>query len=148
VIRRTAPPDHKAIGGVVLAVVVAALAVGVERAAACSCSNESPRRLLARADAAFVGRLAAKKPLPGYEALYTFRVEQVVKGRLPKTVTVRSGLTGDACGLEVKVGGRTGLLLYRVRRRWQSNLCLQLTPAALRAAAHGRRTASVACDAP
>jgi len=129
--------------------VLAALAAGVERAAACSCYPAvDPRRALARADAAFVGRLVAKKPLPKFMALYTFRVEQVYKGRLGRTVTVLSGSSPDGCGFEVKVGGRTGLLLYRVKRQWRSYLCSELQPATLRAAAHGRRAAAVHCGAP
>jgi hypothetical protein len=112
------------------AVVLAAPA----EASACSCIQwGKPKAEIARADGAFVGVYLGRRPLnpprPPYSSLapylYKFRVERRLKGTLGKTVEVLSPRDGASCGLEVVRGRRVGLLLFRVKGRWESNLCSQ-----------------------
>ena len=137
----------------VVAGVVAVL--GAAPCAACSCAPRDPREMLTSADAAFVGVLVKKEiknpPLrsSAEPAIYTFRVEEEVKGRLGDTIDVESAVHGASCGLEVEVGQRTGVIVARRRGVWTSNMCSQLSPAELRAAArplprpNGRGAAAV-----
>jgi hypothetical protein len=123
-----------------LAVVVAAVAAGfvaVERATACSCVPwGNPRVELARADGAFVGIYLRRRPLrpPGAVTssadtyVYVFRVTRRVKGRMARTIEVRSPRDGASCGLEVRRGQRVALLVDRRNRAWHSNLCSQRPP--------------------
>jgi hypothetical protein len=88
---------------------------------------------LARANGAFVGVYLGRRPLnppaPTHSSadpyLYKFRVERRLKGTFGKTVEVLSARDGASCGLEVVRGQRVGLLLRRVKGRWESNLCSQ-----------------------
>jgi archaeosine-15-forming tRNA-guanine transglycosylase len=125
-----------------LSVVALGLVVGVDRSLACSCALGDPRSTLASTDAAFIGTLVARtEPEPGPirssadPVTLTFRVEEVVKGGLGGTVDVETASSGASCGLEVEIGGRTGLFLLRREGKWTSNLCLQIAPRDLRAAA-------------
>ncbi|MGH2783728.1 MAG: hypothetical protein ACRDJ1_00520, partial [Actinomycetota bacterium] len=106
----------------------------------CSCAPGDPRSSLAQADGAFVGRLESREsPTPspggtfssGQPVTYTFVVERSVKGDLGKRVNVESAAYGASCGLEVRVGERTGLFLYRDDGQWKSGLCSQIEPEAL-----------------
>ena len=136
-----------------LAVLLAAALPLAVASAASACSYAVPpdltraeldRQLLRGSDAAFVGRLVAIVPLgeagaqPPGRGAYLFRIAQKVKGDLPfRWVVVRATIGGSACGLEVRIGDRTGLMLDRTRRGWTSHLLLQLSPRQLiRAAAH------------
>ncbi len=121
--------------------VATVLAARVEPAAACSCAGIDPRAALARADAAFVGVLVDKRlkspPLRSTAdaAVYTFRVETAIKGRLPARIEVESAESGASCGLEAEPGVPIGLFLDRRGGVWRSSLCLQISPAELRRAA-------------
>lgn len=108
--------------------------VAPAEASACSCVPwGKPRVELARANGAFVGVYLGRRPLnppgPTYSSAdryrYKFRVERRLKGRFGKTVEVLSARDGASCGLEVVRGQRVGLLLRRVKGRWESNLCSQ-----------------------
>ena len=115
--------------------VLAALAGRVEPAYACSCAPLDPRSALAASDGAFVGTYLERRERGGGRADYVFRVERALKGALGGTVVVESADNGAACGLEVEVGRRIGLVLDRVGGTWTSNLCWQIEPNALLAAA-------------
>jgi hypothetical protein len=97
------------------------------------------------ADAAFVGRPIAVVPLNGDEAqatraIYVFLVERSLKRRLPKLVHVYAAIGGNLCGLQLRRGDRTGLMLDRRRGRWTSELIHQVAPRDLiRAARRVRR---------
>jgi hypothetical protein len=120
-----------------IALVLAALAatlVLAGEALACSCAPFDPRDALEGSDGAFVGTLL-ERVVEGEEALHTFRVEEAVKGDLGDTVVVRSHRDGATCGLEVPVGERVGLFLQRAGAGWESNLCQQIHPDELLAAA-------------
>jgi hypothetical protein len=61
---------------------------------------------------------------------YLFRVEQVYKGdEIDNRVEVVTAANGAACGLELAVGQRVGLLLTREGDVWQSSACSQVDPA-------------------
>ena len=90
--------------------------------------------MLQRSDGAFVGTLI-ERVVEGEEAIHTFRVEQAVKGAIGETVVVRSHRDGATCGLEVPLGARVGLFLEREGPNWRSNLCQQVDPDDLLAAA-------------
>jgi hypothetical protein len=125
-----------------LSVFVAAVAlVAPGQASACSCIQwGKPRAELARANGAFVGFFLSRRPLrpPGTTTssldpyVYTFRVERRLKGTFGKRVEVLSPRDGASCGLEVVRGQRVGLLLRRVKGRWESNLCSQRSAAFFR----------------
>ena len=118
-----------------LVTAAAALAATAAVAHACSCAPPEPRRLLAEADGAFVGRLEERRELGNGRALFTFRVERSVKGRLGATVDVETSVSGASCGIETTVGSRIGLFLERRDARWTSSLCWQLDADELLAAA-------------
>jgi len=116
------------------------LALRVEPASACSCAGGDPRMALAGADAAFVGVYLDRRPAPGSggglgSSIYSFRVQEVVKGSLDQQVDVVSSSSGASCGIEATPGQILGLLLYRSSGVWTSNLCRQMSPARLRDAA-------------
>ena len=57
---------------------------------------------------------------------FRFKVEQVVKGDLGPQIDVLSRPSPAACGIELAVGQRTGLLLQRSGDTWRSSLCQQV----------------------
>lgn len=118
----------------VLVVLAAALAVTVEPGRACSCVPPDPWDYLKRADGAFVGKLV-RRETDGNNAVLTFEVEQAVKGRIGGTVKVVTASNGAACGIEAPIGTRVGLFLAREGGRWVGNLCWQVSPEHLLAAA-------------
>jgi hypothetical protein len=97
-----------------------------------------PRDSLKAADGAFIGTMLSHTPDPGdggQTSTYTFSVQEEFKGEFGGTVDVRSATNGASCGLEVPIGGATGLFLNLVDGAWHSNLCQQIAPEDLRAAA-------------
>lgn len=113
------------IRGVVLATVALALAGD---ALACSCAPVDLVRDLPKADGAFVGTLLERR-VSGDWATLRFRVEQVYKGEIQNRVEVETARDGAACGVELAVGERTGLLLDRDGGAWRSSLCSQVDAA-------------------
>jgi hypothetical protein len=125
---------------IVIGAAAAAFCLAVESAQACSCVRPDVPVLLAQADAAFVGTLVSRRPVsppgPGPTLstdpdIFTFRVDESVKGGLSGEVEVRSARSGASCGLEVGVGQQAGLFLRRDGNTWHSNLCWQVAPSAL-----------------
>ena len=121
---------------VALAAVAAFTGPRAEVAAACSCAAVVPSHDLGKYDGAFVGTVVSRRvthpnaPLLSSTdpALWTFDVEQVVKGDLPNRLVVRTAASGASCGLEVKEGERVGLLLTLERGTYTSGLCSQTDP--------------------
>ena len=99
-------------------------------AAACTCAPVNLERDLPRADGAVVGSVLERR-VEGDRAVYLFRVEQVYKGDISNRVEVETAASGAACGLELGVGDRTGLLLQREGGAWTSSLCSQVDPSDL-----------------
>ncbi len=98
-------------------------------ALACSCAPVDLVRDLPEADGAFVGTVLGASPR-GNLAVYRFRVEQVYKGEIENRVEVVSTRGSAACGLELSIGDRTGLLLQRDGEMWRSSVCSQVDAAA------------------
>jgi hypothetical protein len=99
-------------------------------AAACTCAPVNLERDLPRADGAVVGSVLERR-VDGDRVVYLFRVEQVYKGDISNRVEVDTAASGAACGLELGVGDRTGLLLTREGETWSSGLCSQVDPSDL-----------------
>lgn len=122
-------------GWLLLAFTVAALAVPVSTAGACSCVGGDPRAALSRADAAFVGTVISRREVPGAgwprAVEYVFAVETSYKGALGDTVAVRTSDNEASCGLSLRDGERTGLLLREQGRGWSAGLCDVMDPADL-----------------
>jgi hypothetical protein len=100
--------------------------------------NELDRLLLRASDGAFIGRLVAvvpsRSPSPG--GRYLFRIERRVKGRFPLDWTVvNARIGGNLCGISLRPGDRTGLMVRRRRGAWRADLLSQLTPRQLLRAA-------------
>jgi hypothetical protein len=113
---------------VVVAIAALSLAFAAD-AFACSCLRVDLIRDLPRADGAFVGTVLERK-VERQKAVYLFRVEQVYKGEIENRIEVVTPANGAACGLEVAVGQRIGLLLTRADGEWRSGLCSQVDPSA------------------
>ena len=96
---------------VVVAVAALSLALAAD-AFACSCLRVDLIRDLPRADGAFIGTVLERR-VERQTAIYLFRVEQVYKGDIENRVEVVSAANGAACGLELQVDQRMGLLLTR-----------------------------------
>ena len=119
---------------VALAVTLSVFAFADGPAHACSCAIGDPRDALHASDAAFVGALVSKD-VNDQTAIYTFSVETSVKGDLGDSVDVESAAYGAACGFEVRVGRRIGILLrLQGDGDWAGGLCTQIDPDVLVAA--------------
>lgn len=125
-------------------ILVSMLAIGLAVVAfpfparACSCA--APFDLTEAIDnheAAFVGTLVEKRDIGGGESMYTFEVEEWVKGDLGAAIEVRSASDGAGCGFEFFGGERIGAFLRMERGHLTGGLCSQVDPDALLSAAHG-----------
>jgi hypothetical protein len=105
-----------------------ALAVAGD-AVACTCAPVDLARDLPRADGAFVGTVLERHETEASVSML-FRVEQVYEGDISNRVEVETSRDGAACGLELPVGERVGLLLDRDGDLWRSSLCSRVDPAA------------------
>ena len=99
---------------------------GGDEASACSCYALQPAEAVAEFDAAFVGRMV-DRPTSGMpfteEAEYRFEVDEWVKGGLGSDLVVFAPNQGSACGFEVPLGERVGVLLTVVNGKAKGNLC-------------------------
>jgi hypothetical protein len=95
---------------------------------ACSCRPVDLQRDLPTADGAIVGTVL-ERSVSGQTATYRFRVEQIYRGDVESRAEVVTPAGGAACGLELAVGDRVGLLLTRDGNVWRSGLCSQVDPA-------------------
>jgi hypothetical protein len=110
-----------------VAVILLSLVAAAE-AYACTCRPVDLERDLPTADGAMIGTVLERR-VSGDTATYRFRVEQVYKGDVENRAEVVSAAGGAACGLELAVGQRVGLLLTRDGDVWQSSVCSQVDPA-------------------
>lgn len=97
-------------------------------ALACTCLPVDLERDLPRADGAVIGSVL-ERTLGAEENRFLLRVEQVYKGDITNRVEVVTAANSAACGLELAVGERVGLLLDRVGGEWTSGLCSVVEPA-------------------
>ena len=119
-------------------------------ASACTCARVPEAERLKDADAAFTGTLVSRRaldsPAPGGlqssgdPFVHRYRVNRRYKGRLGRTVWVRTVRSEATCGLPVK--RRISLYLTRVDGHWESGLCAVTNRRALRAAASSFTTLS------
>lgn len=103
------------------------LAVAAQ-AYACSCRPVDLERDLPTADGAIIGTVL-ERSVSGQTATYRFRVEQIYRGDVEDRPEVLTPVGGAACGLELAVGDRVGLLLTRDGDVWRSGLCSLVDPA-------------------
>ena len=83
---------------------------------ACSCVPRTPKELLRRADAAFVGRVVAEQQIEPTTTVQTFAVEGVFKGALAASVNVTEPIGsggGSTCGIAYPRDTRVAVVLYR-----------------------------------
>jgi hypothetical protein len=113
------------------AVGVAAMLGITASASACTCLPVNLERDLPRADGAFVGTVLGATLRGEAQIVYRFRVEQVYKGDIDNRIDVVSASDSGACGLELPVGERAGLLLERDGDVWRGSLCGQVDPSEL-----------------
>lgn len=121
-----------------LAVAITWVPWSVQPAAACTCAQRDPVTMLNEADAAFVGRpIAQEIPNDGPvissadPVVYTFEVEQAVKGDMGDQVQVHSLRYGMSCGLEFfsPERNRSGILLsLNEDGSYSSGLCSMVDP--------------------
>ncbi|MHA7963185.1 hypothetical protein ACX93W_03495 [Paenibacillus sp. CAU 1782] len=98
----------------IIAVAIGILAAPPERASACSCVvNGSVQETLANHDAVFEGIVTGKKrPSTIFSSssadpvTWTFRVNEVWKGKVTSTLSVTSAESGASCGFEFEEGKR------------------------------------------
>lgn len=122
-----------------LLLVVALLAVALP-AGACSCAMGDPRDMLDGSDGAIVGTYVSRRPADPSEefgeTIYTFEVDEEVKGHFDETLDVHSGSDGASCGFEIEPGTTIGMFLYlNEAGEWGSGLCSTISPRGLRDAA-------------
>ena len=105
-----------------------------------------PRAVVAGADAAFIGTLAAVRPKDppapssgppyivssGAPHIFTFVVEEPIKGDLGERVDVVSARGGASCGLDGTIGRRGAYLLSRRNGEWGLSAVGEVSPELLR----------------
>ena len=109
-----------------VALAVLWLAAAAE-AYACTCAPVDLERDLPQADGAIIGTVLERRTT-GASVLLLFRVEQVYKGDIDNRIEVVTARDGAACGIELGVEERTGLLLERDGELWRAGLCSQVDP--------------------
>jgi hypothetical protein len=89
----------------------AAVLAFVPSAGACVLAEAplTPAQKVMASGAAFTGRVAKAEPAPGGGALMTIAVDRVLKGRVPSTVRLTSGMT--SCSRVYGAGTRIGVAL-------------------------------------
>lgn len=118
-------------------VCIAGLVAGPAQAAACSCARPDVREQLDASDAAFVGRLVRVTDEGTDQALYRFRIDQIVKGEFDDNeVVVRAARDEAQCGLRrTEPDLAVGVFLTGGDGEWSSSLCAQTDAAVLLAGA-------------
>jgi len=98
-------------------------------ASACSCAELDPTTALGEYPAAFVGTLVDVDGQlgavfnSGADTVYRFEVETWVKGDLGPVVEIHSAADGGACGIEVGIGNRAGIMVRVQDGEYHSSLC-------------------------
>jgi hypothetical protein len=124
---------------ILMGMVLALMAVALP-ASACSCAGGDPRDMLSESDGAIVGTYVSRRPADPAEefgdTIYTFEVDEEVKGDFEETLDVHSGSNGASCGFEIEPGATIGMFLYSNEAgEWTSGLCNTISPRGLREAA-------------
>ena len=93
---------------------------------ACSCVPRTPKELLRRADAAFVGTVVAEQQIEPTTTVQTFAVEGVFKGALDASVNVTEPIGsggGSTCGVAYPRDTRVAVVLLRPGDGWTTDSC-------------------------
>ena len=125
-------------------------------ASACSCAAVPEAQRFRGADAAFTGTLVSRHALrapaadgvegSGDPFVHRYRLSRRYKGRLGRTVWVRTVRGEESCGLPTR--RRIALYLERVRGHWEGGLCGVTTRRAMRRAAQGSRASAASARSP
>ena len=105
---------------------------------ACSCVPRTPKELLRRADAAFVGTVVAEQQIEPTTTVQTFAVEGVFKGALDASVNVTEPIGsggGSTCGVAYPRDTRVAVVLFRQGDGWTTDSCSLISVADLEAVA-------------
>ena len=105
---------------------------------ACSCVPRTPKELLRRADAAFVGTVVAEQQIEPTTTVQTFAVEGVFKGALDASVNVTEPIGsggGSTCGVAYPRDTRVAVILFRQGDGWTTDSCSLVSLADLEAVA-------------
>ena len=108
---------------------------------ACGCVPQTPKQVLRRADAAFVGEVTSQRPLDAMTTVQTFRVDAVYKGALYSSVDVVASMGaagGSDCAILFPSGSQVAVVLQQQGDHWISDACSLLTMAQLRRVARPR----------
>ena len=119
---------------VVVLLAAPAVFVGATPCSACSCALRTPKELLRRADAAFVGTVVAEQQIDPTTTVQTFAVEGVFKGTLGASVNVTEPIGpggGSTCGIAYPRGTRVAVILYRQGDGWTTDSCSLVSVPAL-----------------
>jgi len=109
---------------------------------ACSCVPRTPKELLRRADAAFVGTVVAEQQIEPTTTVQTFAVEGVFKGALDASVNVTEPIGsggGSTCGVAYPRDTRVAVVLFRQGDGWTTDSCSLVSLADLEAVAPSPR---------
>jgi len=134
---------------VVAAVVAVIELAGPSAAGACSVAAPLPSMAerLRAADLAVYGEVLSAEPvggdppgaIPPDRLRYRLRVLQTFKGRSRRVIRLVGYTSDSMCGIELRVGQRTGLLLYGRRGPWEVGMLSTATRAELRRARRALR---------
>ncbi len=108
---------------------------------ACGCAPQTPKQVLRRADAAFVGEVTSQRPLDAMTTVQTFRVDAIYKGALYSSVDVVASMGaagGSDCAILFPSGSQVAVVLQQQGDHWISDACSLLTTAQLRRLASPR----------
>jgi hypothetical protein len=103
-------------------------------AAAFTCPLTPLQDRIDQAQAVFVGRSTGYRPVPGKgirQRIYTFTIDQEVKGDLPRTVAVRIPVLPANGGQRVPPDVAAGILMSRVGGGWYTTRCGITDPGAV-----------------
>jgi len=122
---------------VAVAVQIAVVVGGATPAGACSCKGVNDAEAFDHADAVFVGKVvghegpAVSGPPTDAPAVWTFKVQDVFKGKVTRKQQVLSEALGASCGLEIPERGKILVFAYiddfsdayATRGQFNANLC-------------------------
>ena len=119
---------RRLLGFVLLFPIAAALVVGFgpRPAAACSCQDSTLAEYADEVALAFTGEQTARVVLDEMEdngAVLTFEVDQVFKGDVGETISVRTHAQGSACGMDFSGAAGSGVAVFTWRDQLSVSLC-------------------------
>jgi hypothetical protein len=128
----------------VILIVAFAFAGGPRPAVACSCPLLPPDEYASRATVFFTGVVTSVSGIPlglvcrsDSPVAATFEVETVYKGDVPRTITVRTVVSGASCGYTFEVGKRYTVFPWSLDGRLDAGLCRGNIEGAIVAAQYG-----------